>query len=186
MFDEDDTATVSDHEIARVDRDLADGDGHIRGHFDDTAARGSRGGGSGEHGEVVFARLVDVARRTVDDDAGNLPQLGAEREIAAPARGVNARALFHDNHVAWLRGFDGGGAEMPRSGRLALVAAHFDRDDAPRDPARGRQPLAAGDGARQREPVERVRGSTGGELGELRESVSHSTPGPPEGGHYDQ
>ena len=60
-------------------------------------------GGAGKDREVVFARLVDIAGGAVDDDARDLTQLGAERQVAAPAGGVNAGSLLHHDDVAWLR-----------------------------------------------------------------------------------
>jgi hypothetical protein len=166
--------------------DVADRDRYVRSLFDDAAASGPAGGSAGEDREVVFAGFVDVASRAVHDDAGDVAKLGAEREVAAPARSVDACALLHDDHVSRLRRFDRRRTEVPRRRGLAGVAAHLDGNDPPGDPTRRRQPGNAGDGAGQGESIERVGHRAGVEPREAGESVSHSTPGPPEGGHYDQ
>ena len=90
--------------------------GDVGARFDDAAARGARGVVPGEDGEIVGAPLIHVARRTVDDDAGDASQFCAERKVAAPARGVEPGPLLDDDDVAGLRGFDGGGAQVPRRG----------------------------------------------------------------------
>src|SRR5262249_52052891 len=117
--------------------------------------------------------LVDVSRGAVDDDAADAAQPGAERQIAAPACGVDARALLYDDHVASSRRFDRRRAQMPRCGRPPIVFLELDGDDGSRDPATGRQPMEARDDSGEAELVERVGDGAGVQASQAIDEIIH-------------
>ena len=173
--DEHHRAAIGDDVVARRDVNVADDDRHVRAGLDDAPARGARGGAPREDGEVVAARLVDVARRAVDDHTGDSAQLRAERQVASPARRVDAGALLDHDDVARLRRLDGRGPQMPRRRRPAIVFFELHGDDPAGDPAVGRQPLNAGDDTSEAQLVERVRHRAGIETARDARQIVHTS-----------
>ena len=146
---------IGDDVVAGTDGDVADQDRLARGDFDDASARGAARDAAGEDGEVELAAFVDVARRALDDGAGHAAHLRPDGQVAAPAGGVEARALFADDDVAGRGGFDGGGAQVAR-GAAAFGPIELDREHAAGDASIGRDAGNARHGAGQPELVERV------------------------------
>ena len=71
-----------------------------------------------EHRKLHFDRLVDVARRAIDDDARDAARLGADRKKSAPASRFDAGSLLDDDNIVRPAGLDCGRAKMSR--RTAL------------------------------------------------------------------
>src|SRR4030095_12978457 len=118
----------------RRDLHVADQDWHVGSGLDDASARGPRGDAACEDREAVVARFIRVAGRTIDHDTGDATQLRRQREVAAPACGLNTAALLEDDDVTGLRGLDRRGPEMARSGGTAIIFFKLHRDDTTRDP----------------------------------------------------
>ena len=100
--------------------------------FDDAAARGARGVVAGEDREVVHAASSTSRAGPSTMTPATPRSLAPSDEVAAPAGGVDAGALLDDDHVARLRRFDGGRAEMPRRRGPAVVLFQLDGDHAAR------------------------------------------------------
>src|SRR4029453_4295244 len=102
-----------------------------------------------EHRKVVAARLVHVARRSLDDDAGDASQLGAERQGAAPSSRVAPGALLDDDDVAGCGAINGGSAQVPGCRGTTIVSFELHRDHSSGDAAIGGIGLQAADPPRE-------------------------------------
>ena len=72
-------------------------------------------------------RLVDIAGRPFDDDAGNAAQLRGKRQVAAPAAASIPVRCSITMTSPGLRGLDRRRPKMPRRRRPAIVRARASR-----------------------------------------------------------
>src|SRR5262249_29580540 len=105
-------APVNGDVVSRHDRNLAELDWPRAGGLVDAAARGARRAGARIDRIADLARLLDVARRPVNDCSGDARAVRGARQNPAPAGRVDARALRHDDHVVQSREIDRRGAQL--------------------------------------------------------------------------
>ena len=88
---------------------------------------------AGEDGETEYATIVDISGRALDDYASHASHMSSQREVSAPAGGVDSGALLHHDHIAGLSGLDCGRAQVTRGGGPAFRGAHGHGENPPRD-----------------------------------------------------
>lgn len=155
-LDENDATAVGDDIVAVRDLDFADPDRLAARSLDDAPPRRACRRRPGIDRKAEFQCLVDVARRPIDDHAGNALGARADRQDAAPAGGLDAGPLLDDDDVAGIGRLDGRGAEMPRRGR-ARDRTECHGSHAAGDALRHRAGREPRDRALEAEPVQCVR-----------------------------
>ena len=95
-------------------------------------------------------------------------QLRGERQVATPARGIDAAALLDHDHVTRLRRLDGRRPQVTRRHRAPVVCLELHRHHAAGDPPIGGEALMPDATPCEPKLVERIRYGAGIESAETR------------------